>query len=77
MGHNPIHGLFVREVEPTFKGTVVTIVFILDVYSFHVAHVCCKQGLFPKKKLGFNDSFDVTKCLQQIEMPDLLHVYAQ
>ena len=32
-----------------------------------------KQGLF-QEKIGFNDSFDVTKCLQQIEMPDLLHV---
>ena len=30
---------------------------------------------FPKK-IGFDDSFDVTKCLQQIEMPDLLHVCA-
>ena len=29
-----------------------------------------------EKKIGFDDSFDVTKCLQQIEMPDLLHVYA-
>ena len=25
----------------------------------------------------FDDSFVVTKCLQQIEMPDLLHVGAQ
>ena len=25
-------------------------VFILDGCSFHVAHVWCKQGLFPKKK---------------------------
>ena len=25
------------------------------------------------KKIGFDDSFDVTKCLQQIEMSDLLH----
>ena len=29
-----------------------------------------------KKKPGFDDSFDVTKCLQQIEVPDLLHVCA-
>ena len=31
---------------------------------------------FREKKIGFDDSFDVTKCLQQIEMPDLLHVCA-
>ena len=31
----------------------------------------------PKKKLGFDDSFDVTKRLQQIEIPDLLNVCAQ
>ena len=29
-----------------------------------------------KKKIEFDDSFDVTKFLQQIEMPDLLHVCA-
>ena len=28
--------------------------------------------VFFRKK--FDDSFDVTKCLQQIEMPDLLHI---
>ena len=31
---------------------------------------------FFRKKIEFDDYFDVTKCLQQIEMPDLLHVYA-
>ena len=31
---------------------------------------------FSEKKIGFDYSFDVTKCLQQIEMPDLLHVCA-
>ena len=29
-----------------------------------------------RKKIGFEDSSDVTKWLQQIEMPDLLHVCA-
>ena len=53
-----------------------SMVFILDGCSFHVAHVWCKQGLFFEKKIEFDDSFDVTKCLQQIEMPDLLHVCA-
>ena len=32
--------------------------------------------VFFRKKIEFDDSFDVTKCLQQIEMPDLLHVCA-
>ena len=59
-----------------FYSTLIMI-FILDGCSFHVAHVWrSKQGLFPKK-IGFDDSFDVTECLQQIEMPDLLHVCAE
>ena len=33
--------------------------------------------IFFREKIGFDDSFDVTKCLQQIEMPDLLHVCAK
>ena len=32
---------------------------------------------FSGKNTRFDDSFDVTKCLQQIEKPDLLHVCAQ
>ena len=32
---------------------------------------------FWRKKIGFDDSFDVTKCLQQIEIPDLLQMCAQ
>ena len=35
-----------------------------------------KTKVFSDKKIGFDDSFDVTKCLQQIEMPDLLQVCA-
>ena len=35
-----------------------------------------KNKVFFPKKIGFDDSCDVTKCLQQIEMPDLLHVCA-
>ena len=31
---------------------------------------------FSEKKIGFDDSFDVTKCLPQIEMPDLIRVCA-
>ena len=29
-----------------------------------------------KKKIGFDDSVDITKCLQQIEIPDLLQMCA-
>ena len=29
------------------------------------------------RKIEFDDSFDENKCLQQIEMPDLLHVCAE
>ena len=29
--------------------------------------------VFFREKNRFDDSFDVTKCLQQIEMPDLFH----
>ena len=43
--------------------------------SEHVAHVWCKIGLF-RKRIGFNDSLDVTKCLQKVEIPDLLHMCA-
>jgi len=32
--------------------------------------------VFFRKKIGFEDSFDVTKCLQQIEIPNLLNVCA-
>ena len=45
--------------------------FMLRTYDVYTI-----QGLFPKKKIGVDDSIDVTKCLQQIEMPDLLHVCA-
>ena len=33
--------------------------------------------VFSEKKIGFYDSFDVTKCLQQIEIPDLLHAHSE
>ena len=36
----------------------------------HVAHVSSKKDI--SEKIGFDDSFDVTKCLQQIEIPDML-----
>ena len=35
------------------------------------------KQLFLGKKIGFDDSCYVTKCLQQIEMTDLLHMCAQ
>ena len=61
--------------------------FILDGCSFHYAQICSKLDILicfqhsaskessnQRKKIGLDDSFDVTKCLQQIEIPDLLHV---
>ena len=35
-----------------------------------------KKVFFRRKKIGFDDFFDVTKCLQPIEIPDLLHMCA-
>ena len=32
--------------------------------------------VFSEKLFGFGDSFDVTKCLQQFEMPDVWHMSA-
>ena len=33
--------------------------------------------VFSETKIGFYNSFDETKCLQQIKMPDLLHMCAK
>ena len=49
--------------------------FILDGCSFlRCARMMKTRSFFEKN--GLDDSFDVTKCLQQIEMSDLLHVCA-
>ena len=45
--------------------------------NIEVAHGWCKIGHFWEKKIGFDDSFGLTKCLQQIEIPDLLHKCAE
>ena len=34
------------------------------------------KTVFSEKKSGFDHSFDVTKCLHQIKIPDLLHMCA-
>ena len=34
------------------------------------------KNIFSEKKNGFFDSFDLTKCLQQIEIPNFLHMSA-
>ena len=36
-----------------------------------------KRGIFREKKTGFDNSFDVTKGLHQIEIPNLLHMCAE
>ena len=35
-----------------------------------------KSVFFERKKMEFDESFDVTKCLQQIEIPDIWHTCA-
>ena len=35
-----------------------------------------KEVFSERKKIGFDDSFDITKCLHQIEITDLLHICA-
>ena len=55
--------------------TVYTMVFCIRWLLIARCARLMKKGHFPKK-IGFDGSFDVTKCLQQIEMPDLLHVCA-
>ena len=56
-------------VKEENKNTIKNI--IVD----HVAHAWSKVGL-SDKKIGFDDSFGVHKCLQRIEIPDLLHTCA-
>ena len=46
-------------------------VFILNGSSEHVAHLKSKIGLSEMNN-GFDDSFEITKCLQQIDISDLL-----
>ena len=41
-------------------------VLILDGSSEHAAHVRCKIDIFREKKFEFDDSFEITKSLQQI-----------
>ena len=47
-----------------------------DRSSEHVAHVYSEIGLFREIKIGLHDSVNVTKCLQQLEIHDLLHMCA-
>ena len=35
------------------------------------------KQFFSDKKIEFDGSFDVSKCLKQIELPDLLHMCAK
>ena len=53
-----------------------TMVLIKDGNSEHNAYVWRKIGNFREKKIGYDDSFDVFKCLQEIESPDLFHMCA-
>ena len=51
---------------------VLTTVLIQDGSSVHVAHIWKNRSFLKKNQI--NDSFDVTKRLQQIEIPDFLHM---
>ena len=53
---------------------VHNMVYIEDGSSEHVAHLSSKIGHFQGEKNLFDNSIDLTKCLQQIEIPDLLHM---
>ena len=35
-----------------------------------------KQVFSEREKIGFNDSAEVTECIQQIEIPNFLHMCA-
>ena len=57
-------------MEPDVNLSFISdMVLLYDGSSEHVAQIWGKIGLFE-----FDDSFDVTKGLQQIEMPELLHM---
>ena len=50
---------------------------IYDEHTIHGFYIrwllisrCARMIRSLPKKIGFDDSFDVTKCLQQIEIPD-------
>ena len=43
----------------------------------NMLHAYDVKQVFSETFFGFDESFDVTKCLQQIETPDLLHMCAK
>jgi len=49
--------------------------FIKDGCSF-LLRMYDEKKFFLRKKIGFDYPFDVTKCLQQIQLPILLHMCA-
>ena len=54
--------------------------FIILLYARSETMVLYKmvvQSMLLPKNFGFDDYFDVTKCLQQIEMNELLHMCAE
>ena len=74
--NSPLFFLFLyKSQHNTYCNTVLSMVLIQDGSSEHIAHVLCKQVFFDFLG-GYADSFEVTKSLQQIEMPDLLHLCA-
>ena len=45
-------------------------------YKMIILNMLRTYEIFSKKKVGFDDSVDVTKCPQLIEIPELLHMCA-
>ena len=83
-GPNPLSNGFRVRVDshnPSESGGQTGIVAIEAWFLYWmVAHFTLRtydvnKAFFPKK-IGFDDSFDVTKCLQQIEIPDSLRISA-
>ena len=66
--------------SPLREGPHTGVFTEIMVFIKMVAHFTLRtydvNKVFSEKQMGFDDSFDVTKCLQQFEMLDLLNVCA-
>ena len=70
-GTNITKRTLTREAKwPQYPGYLYNMVAQKKLRTHYVKQV------FSEKGIGFDDSFDVPKCLQQIEMPDLVHMCA-
>ena len=65
-----------REDEVKIKQVIIKIMVLYKMVAQNMFLTSNVKKVFSEKKIGFDDSFDVTKCLHQIDNPDLLHVCA-